>query len=72
MTLRSWAWTKCYDGVNIPRGAYIPTKNRRDVCATRGQHLCHHVLSVACSGFSTVADMKGNVGATRGLLCGRV
>jgi hypothetical protein len=31
-----------------------------------GQHLCHRVLSVACSGFLTVADMKGNVGATRG------
>ncbi|MGB7592717.1 MAG: hypothetical protein WBO19_15895 [Terriglobia bacterium] len=26
MTLRYWAWTKCYDGVDVPRGAYIPTK----------------------------------------------
>jgi hypothetical protein len=26
MTFRSWAWTKCYDGIDIPRGAYIPTK----------------------------------------------
>jgi len=30
-----------------------------------GQHRCHRVLSVACSGFLTVADIKGNVGATR-------
>jgi len=24
----------------------------------RGQHLCHRVLSVACSGFLTVADIE--------------
>jgi hypothetical protein len=27
-------------------------------------HLCHRVLSVACPGFLTVADIKGDVGAT--------
>jgi len=26
MTVRSWAWTECYDGIDIPRGAYIATK----------------------------------------------
>ena len=33
------------------------------------QHPCHRVLSVACPGFLTVADMKGpprRIGATRG------
>jgi hypothetical protein len=30
-----------------------------------GQHLCHRVLPVACSGFLTVADVKCDVGATR-------
>jgi len=30
-----------------------------------GQHLCYRVLSVACSGFLTVADIKCDVGATR-------
>jgi hypothetical protein len=30
-----------------------------------GQPLCHRVLSMGCSGFLAVADMKGNVGATR-------
>jgi hypothetical protein len=29
-----------------------------------GQHLCHRVQSVACSGFLTVADIKCGVGAT--------
>jgi hypothetical protein len=29
------------------------------------QHPCHRVLSVACPGFLTVADIKGDVGATR-------
>jgi len=32
-----------------------------------GQHLCHHVPPVACSGILTGADMKSNVGATREL-----
>ena len=31
------------------------------------QHACHRVLSVACPCFLTVADMKGDVGATHGL-----
>jgi len=31
----------------------------------QGQHLCHRVLSVACSGFLTVADIKCDIGATR-------
>ena len=26
MTVRSWAWRKCCDGIDIPRVAYIPTK----------------------------------------------
>jgi hypothetical protein len=26
MTVQSWAWTKCCDGIDIPRVAYIPTK----------------------------------------------
>jgi hypothetical protein len=30
------------------------------------QHPYHRVLSVACPGFLTVADIKGDVGATRG------
>jgi hypothetical protein len=30
------------------------------------QHPCDRVLSVACPGFLTVADIKGDVGATRG------
>ena len=30
------------------------------------QHLCPPVLTPACPGFSTVADIKGHVGATRG------
>ena len=29
------------------------------------QNLCHRVLSVACPGLLTVADIKGDVGATR-------
>jgi hypothetical protein len=29
------------------------------------QHLCHRVLSLACPGFLAVADLKGDVGATR-------
>jgi len=29
------------------------------------QHLCPPVLTSACPGFLTVADIKGNVGATR-------
>jgi len=29
------------------------------------QHLCPRVLTPACPGFLTVADLKGNVGATR-------
>jgi hypothetical protein len=38
------------------------------VCAHgHGQHLCHRVQSVACSGFLTVADIKCDVGATRGV-----
>jgi hypothetical protein len=39
-----------------------------------GQHLCHRVLSVACPGFLTVADIKGpprRIGATRGLEAAR-
>ena len=31
------------------------------------QHLCPRVLSMACPGFLTVADIKGNVTATRGV-----
>jgi hypothetical protein len=31
----------------------------------RAQHPCHRVLFVACPGFLTVADIKGDVGATR-------
>ena len=31
----------------------------------RSQHLCRRVLSIAYSGFLTVADIKGDVGATR-------
>ena len=34
------------------------------------QHLCHRVRSVACPGFLTVADIKGDVGATREGYCG--
>jgi hypothetical protein len=30
------------------------------------QNPCHRVLSVACPGLSTVAEIKGDVGATRG------
>jgi hypothetical protein len=30
-----------------------------------GQHLSYRVLSVACSGFLTVADIKCDVGGTR-------
>ena len=29
------------------------------------QHLCHRVLSLACPGYLTAADIKGDVGATR-------
>jgi hypothetical protein len=29
------------------------------------QYLCHRVLSMACPGFLTLADIKGEVGATR-------
>jgi hypothetical protein len=29
------------------------------------QHLCSRFLTLACPGFLTVADIKGNVGATR-------
>jgi hypothetical protein len=29
------------------------------------QHPCHRVLSVACPGLLRVADIKGDVGATR-------
>ena len=31
----------------------------------RAQHRCQRVLSVACAGFLSVADIKGDVGATR-------
>ena len=34
-----------------------------------GQHLCYRVLSVACSRFLTVADIRCDVGATRGFQC---
>jgi hypothetical protein len=30
------------------------------------QYLCHHVLSMACPGFLTLTEIKGDVGATRG------
>jgi len=30
-----------------------------------GRDLCHRVLSVACSGFLTVADIECDIGATR-------
>jgi hypothetical protein len=30
-----------------------------------GQHLCSRFLTLACPGFLTVADIKGDVGATR-------
>jgi hypothetical protein len=31
----------------------------------RAQYPCHRVLSVACPGFLTGADIRGDVGATR-------
>ena len=37
-----------------------------------GQHLCHRVLSVACSGFLTVAAIKCDVGATHGAWGGAI
>jgi hypothetical protein len=29
------------------------------------EHICHRGLSLACPGFLTAADIKGDVGATR-------
>jgi hypothetical protein len=36
------------------------------------QHLCSRFLTLACPGFLTVADIKGNVGATRDVLETRI
>jgi len=40
--------------------------NREYAPHEHAQHPCDRVLSVACPGFLTVANIKGDVGATRG------
>ena len=76
MSFKTEILIKAHDEKNARRG-YQLTRSARLPLAhhtllfmyalrQHAQHLCPRVLTLACPSFLTAADIKGDVGATRG------